>query len=63
LERAPTSAPPPNDASPATTAGTRTQRGMAPVNHRARTETGGPPRPKQKGGPWAPLPDKLRAGC
>ena len=55
LERAPTSAPPTNEASPATTAGTRTQRGMSSVNHRARTETGGSPRPKQKGGPWAPL--------
>ena len=60
-ERAPTSAPPANDASPATTAGTRTQRGMASVNHRARTETGGSPRPKAKGGPWAPLPKKIRA--
>ena len=61
LERAPTSAPPANDASPATAAGTRTQRGMPSVNHRARTETGGSPRPKKKGGPWAPLPKKIRA--
>jgi hypothetical protein len=58
LEWAPTSAPPANEASPATTAGTRTQRGMSSVNHRARTETGGSPRPKPKGGPWAPLPTK-----
>ena len=46
LERVPTSAPPTNDASPATTAGARTQRGMPSVNHRTRTETGGSARPK-----------------
>ena len=55
LEWAPTSAPPANDASPATTAGTRTQRGMS--SSQPPGEDGNPwiAAAQTEGGPVAPL--------